>query len=64
MANSNRPNTKLMDTQLVLLSAAAQRDDGLLIADSDACRPPFPRRCRPPFRFDVGHHSEMKPATL
>src|SRR3954466_2500847 len=35
-----------------------------LHADSDACRPPVPRRCRPPFRFDVGHRSEMKPATL
>src|SRR3954451_5501976 len=23
-------------------------------ADSDACRPPVPRRCRPPFRFDAG----------
>jgi hypothetical protein len=33
-------------------------------ADSDACRPPVPRRCRPPFRFDAGHRSEMKPATL
>src|SRR3954469_17594604 len=33
-------------------------------SDSDACRPPVPRRCRPPFRFDVGHRSEMKPATL
>src|SRR3954465_1877114 len=31
MANSNRQNTKLTDTQLVLLSAASQRDDGLLI---------------------------------
>lgn len=31
MANGNHPNTKLTDTQLVLLSAASQRDDGLLI---------------------------------
>ena len=31
MANSNRQNTKRTDTQLVLLSAASQRDDGLLI---------------------------------
>jgi hypothetical protein len=31
MANSNRQNTKLTDAQLVLLSAASQRDDGLLI---------------------------------
>ena len=37
---------------------------GIPIADSDACRPPVPRRCRPPFRFDAGHRSEMKPATL
>src|SRR3954447_18931644 len=36
---------------------------GLLIADSDGSRPPVPRRSRPAFRFDVGHHSEMKPAT-
>src|SRR3954470_91492 len=40
------------------------RDLRALYADSDACRPPVPRRCRPPFRFDAGHRSEMKPATL
>jgi len=33
-----------------------------LIADSDGSRPLIPRRSRPAFRFDVGHHSEMKPA--
>ena len=33
------------------------------IADSDGSRPPIPTRSRPAFRFDVGHHSEMKPAT-
>jgi DNA-binding response OmpR family regulator len=32
-------------------------------ADSDGSRPPIPTRSRPAFRFDVGHHSEMKPAT-
>ena len=32
-------------------------------ADSDGSRPPIPTRSRPTFRFDVGHHSEMKPAT-
>ncbi len=37
---------------------------GAVAADSDGSRPPIPRRCRPPFRFDPGHHSEMKPATL
>ena len=31
MASSHHPNTKLTDTQLVLLSAASQRDDGVLI---------------------------------
>ena len=34
-----------------------------LRADSDGSRPPIPTRSRPAFRFDVGHHSEMKPAT-
>ncbi|KOX44007.1 hypothetical protein ADL19_26475, partial [Streptomyces purpurogeneiscleroticus] len=33
------------------------------LADSDGSRPPIPTRSRPAFRFDVGHHSEMKPAT-
>ena len=32
-------------------------------ADSDGSRPPIPTRSRPAFRFDAGHHSEMKPAT-
>ena len=32
-------------------------------ADSDGSRPPIPTRSRPAFRFDVGHDSEMKPAT-
>ena len=31
MASSTHPNHKLSDTHLVLLSAAAQRDDGLLV---------------------------------
>ena len=31
MASSNHPSHKLSDTHLVLLSAAAQRDDGLLV---------------------------------
>jgi hypothetical protein len=35
----------------------------LRLADSDGSRPPIPTRSRPAFRFDVGHHSEMKPAT-
>jgi hypothetical protein len=34
-----------------------------LLANSDAIRPPIPIGSWPPFRFDVGHHSEMKPAT-
>ena len=34
-----------------------------MFADSDGSRPPIPTRSRPAFRFDVGHHSEMKPAT-
>ena len=34
-----------------------------LHADSDGSRPPIPTRSRPAFRFDAGHHSEMKPAT-
>lgn len=34
-----------------------------ILADSDGSRPPIPTRSRPAFRFDVGHHSEMKPAT-
>jgi hypothetical protein len=33
------------------------------LADSDGSRPPIPTRSRPAFRFDAGHHSEMKPAT-
>ena len=37
--------------------------DRLPGADSDGSRPLIPRRSRPAFRFDVGHHSEMKPAT-
>ena len=32
-------------------------------ANSDAIRPGIPISFRPPFRFDAGHHSEMKPAT-
>jgi transposase len=32
-------------------------------ADSDGSRPPVPTRSRPAFRFDVGHHSGMKPAS-
>lgn len=36
---------------------------GGIAADSDGSRPPIPTRSRPAFRFDVGHHSEMKPAT-
>jgi hypothetical protein len=37
--------------------------EAALNADSDGSRPPIPTRSRPAFRFDVGHHSEMKPAT-
>jgi hypothetical protein len=33
------------------------------IANSDASRPGIPISFRPPFRFEAGHHSEMKPAT-
>jgi hypothetical protein len=33
------------------------------IANSDAFRPPIPISFRPGFRFEAGHHSEMKPAT-
>ena len=43
-----------------LLSVAAREHQ---VADSDGSRPPIPTRSRPAFRFDVGHHSEMKPAT-
>ena len=32
-------------------------------ADSDRSQPGFPRRSRPLFRSEAGHHSEMKPAT-
>ena len=32
-------------------------------ANSDASRPGIPIRSRPGFRFEAGHHSEMKPAT-
>ena len=32
-------------------------------ANSDASRPWIPISFRPPFRFEAGHHSEMKPAT-
>jgi hypothetical protein len=34
------------------------------IADSDLIRPPIPTRSRPGFRFDVGHRSDLKPATI
>lgn len=33
-------------------------------ADSDLIRPPIPTRSRPGFRFDVGHRSDLKPATI
>jgi hypothetical protein len=32
-------------------------------ANSDRSRPPIPISFRPPFRFEAGHRSEMKPAT-
>jgi hypothetical protein len=32
-------------------------------ANSDPIRPPIPISFRPPFRFEAGHRSEMKPAT-
>jgi hypothetical protein len=35
----------------------------LLIANSDLSRPGIPIPFRPAFRFEAGHHSEMKPAT-
>ncbi len=38
-------------------------DPSFLSADSDGSRPPVPTRSRPAFRFDVGHHSGMKPAS-
>ena len=44
-------------------TAASLWATGALGADSDGSRPLIPRRSRPAFRFDVGHHSEMKPAT-
>ena len=34
----------------------------IIIANSDASRPGIPISFRPPFRFEAGHHSEMKPA--
>jgi hypothetical protein len=34
-----------------------------LLANSDSIRPVLPISSRPGFRFDAGHHSEMKPAT-
>jgi transposase len=37
--------------------------DMALSANSDASRPGIPISFRPPFRFEAGHHSEMKPAT-
>jgi hypothetical protein len=37
---------------------------GTWTADSDSFRPGIPRRCRPPFRADVGRSSKMKPATI
>lgn len=36
----------------------------LQAADSDLIRPPIPTRSRPGFRFDVGHRSDLKPATI
>jgi hypothetical protein len=50
-------------TLLGLLSASNPMAAATLIANSDAIRPPIPIRSRPPFRFEAGHHSEMKPAT-
>ena len=32
-------------------------------ANSDLSRPGIPIPFRPAFRFEAGHHSEMKPAT-
>jgi len=52
------------------LAAEADRSSGAALiaqlklhADSDGSRPPVPTRSRPAFRFDVGHHSGMKPAS-
>ena len=45
------------------LLQGARTERHALDADSDGSRPPSPTRSRPAFRFDVGHHSEMKPAT-
>jgi hypothetical protein len=37
---------------------------GAMGADSDLFRPGIPMGSRPPFRFEAGHHSEMKPAAI
>ncbi len=47
-------------------NALAETINGLYkaeVANSDASRPGIPISFRPPFRFEAGHHSEMKPAT-
>jgi hypothetical protein len=53
----------------MLLSAPAGRGKSALLvrwlknANSDLSRPGIPIPFRPAFRFEAGHHSEMKPAT-
>jgi DNA-binding response OmpR family regulator len=55
------------DELVARIQAIVRRSKGhaqsVITADSDGSRPPIPTRSRPAFRFDVGHHSEMKPAT-
>jgi hypothetical protein len=60
------PHSKFDRERISARSATAKansRGVKQLRADSDGSRPPIPTRSRPAFRFDVGHHSEMKPAT-
>lgn len=37
---------------------------GVIRADSDASRPGIPTGSRPVFRYEAGHRSDMKPATV
>jgi hypothetical protein len=49
--------TGLLSSQLIPTNSRAKSS-----ANSDAFRPPIPISFRPAFRFEAGHHSEMKPA--
>ncbi len=37
---------------------------GLFVGDSDGSRPGIPMEAGRGFRFDVGHRSDLKPATI